>query len=386
MTLDIDRVRTAAARAINPLRPASRETTAPQNFLFSAKREVAADALPPYYLVRFLLVDLLGFRDLGQFEKVAWSVPVEFNGKAFLIEHRKFGLGVFAGDAPDDPQDAREIARLIHRGVKAAKPYFTSLAEEAAKASALNVVNRARTLFERFEFFADLYDARVAEAERRKDESIRTDLGPNAWTISRPSFALRKEGDHYAISTIESFFSWTEHVFILIAILRGTCVTGEDVRQLARADWDAKFKAALDIADPKSKTFFDNLLQVRRQVRNFVAHGSFGKEGEAFRIHSSAGAVPMRMLDERRGPRFGLGAGAGYADKHAIRLLRDFVGHLWGGDREPARIYIQDCELPLILTYAKDGTYAQCMISVEEMEAFADHLSREMDRHANMDF
>lgn len=386
MTFDLEKVRAAAWRAIGALRPASRETTAPQNFLFAAKREVRVDALPPYYLVRFLLIDLLGFRNLGRFEKIDWSVPVEFNGKAFLIEHRKFGLGVFVGDVPDDPQDALEVARLIHRGVKAATPYFTWLAEEAAKASALNVVNRARTLFERFEFFADLYDARMAEAERRKDESIRTDLGPNAWTVSWPAFDLRKEGDHYAISTIESFFSWTEHVFTLIAILRGTHVTGEDVRQLAQANWETKFKAALDIAHPKTKAFFDDLVHVRRQVRNFVAHGSFGKEGEAFQIHSSAGAVPMRMLDERRGARFGLGAGAGYADDKAIRLLRDFVGHLWDGDRAPARIYIQHCELPLILTHAKDGTYARCMTSVEEMEAFTHRLSEEMDRHANMDF
>lgn len=386
MTFEVEKVRAAAWRSINPLRPASRETTAAQNFLFSAKRKVGPDALPPYYLVRFLLVDLLEFRDLGQFEKVAWSVPVEFNGKAFLVEHRKFGLGIFAGDAHDDPLDAREIARLIHRGVKAAKPFFTWLAEEAAQASALNVVNRARTLFERFEFFAGIYAARISEAELRKEERTRIDLGPNAWTVSWPSFDLRKEADHYAISTIESFFSWTEHVFILIAILRGACVTGEDVRQLARADWETKFKAALDLADTKTKLFFDKLLRVRRQVRNFVAHGSFGKEGEAFRIHSSAGAVPMRMLDEPRGPRFGLGGGAGYADEQAIQLLHDFVDHLWDGERSPARIYIQDYELPLILTYAKDGTYVQCMTSVEEMEAFTDQLAREMDRHANMDF
>lgn len=383
--LDIDKVRAAANRAIAPLKPAGDDTPAAKDFLFAAKRTEAGRSLPPYYLVFFLLVDLLGFRNLGQFEKVAWSVPVVFNSKAFLIEHRKFGLGIFAHDLAQDEADAAEIAKLVARGVKAARPYFEWRADEAAKASELNVHNRAPALFERFEFFAGLYAAKIAEAERRKDEAIRTNHGPNSWSVRYPSSELRRAAEHYAISTIESFFSWTEHVFILIAILLGRCATGEAVRQLARAEWETKFKAALDISDAATKGFYDGLIHIRRQVRNFVAHGSFGKEGEAFAFHSRAGAVPLRMTDEGRGPHFQFGAGAGYADEAAIALLHQFVDHLWSGPRAPARIYIQD-QLPLILTMAKSGVYARSMASVEEMTDFANYLSEEMDRSANMDF
>jgi hypothetical protein len=384
--IDIDKIRVAAARAIGPLKPAGENTPAAKDFLFGAMRTDASRGLPPYYLVFFLLVDLLGFRNLGQFEKISWSVPVEFNGKAFLIEHRKFGLGIFAGKLPEDEADAGEIAKLLARATKAARPYFSWRAEEAAKASELNVVNRAPALFERFEFFAGLYAAKIAEADRRKDEYIKTDLGPNSWTVRHPATELRQEAEHYAISTIESFFSWTEHVFILIAVLLGGCVTGEEVRQLARAEWETKFKAALDITDPTTKGFYDGLIHIRRQVRNFVAHGSFGKEGEAFAFHSRAGAVPMRMVDERRGPHFQFGAGAGYADEVAIDLLRQFAGHLWSSPRDPAHIYIQEHQLDLILTMAKDGSYARSMASVDDMKALADHLSGEWDRAANMDF
>jgi hypothetical protein len=301
--IDIDKVRAAADRAIAPLKPADKNSPAAEDFLFDAQRTDAGRSLPPYYLVYFLLVELLGFRNLGQFEKIAWSVPVEFNSKVFLIEHRKFGLGIFASKVPDDEADAAQIAILVARASKAAQPYFAWRAEEAAKASELNVINRAAALFERFEFFAGLYAAKIAEAEQRKGEYIKRDLGPNSWTARYPSSELRHEAEHYAVSTIESFFSWTEHVFILIAILLGGCVTGEDVRQLARAEWETKFKAALDITDPKTKRFYDGLIHIRRQVRNFVAHGSFGKDGEAFAFHST-GAVPMRMVDERRGSHF----------------------------------------------------------------------------------
>lgn len=383
---DLEPVQARARRALDPMQPANDQTTAPKDFFFSAKRLVSSDALPPYYLVRFLLVDLLGFRDNGPFDKVAWSVPVDLNGRAFLIEHRKFGLGVFGGDTPEDLNGAKAVARLLYRGVKSSKAYFAWLAEKAGEASALNVINRAPSLYGRFVFFADLYDARSSEAEARKKESIRTDTGPNSWTVHWPAGQLREEAGHYALSAIESFFSWTEHVFILIAILRGACSTGEAVRDLARADWEAKFRAALDINVPADKAFFDKLLEVRRQVRNFVAHGSFGKDGEAFSFHSSAGAVPLRILDQKGGARFGLGAGAAYRDQQTVQLLRDFVAHLWSGDREPAQLYLMDHGHPLILTYAQDGRYAQAMTSFDKMEALADRMAYEFDRHANMEY
>src|SRR5258708_17792639 len=86
--------RNAALEAIAPIRPIDENTTARKDTLFSAQRSSAGQMLPDYYLVYFLLVELLGFRDLGRSEKLAWSVPIDFHGKAYLIEHRKFGVGI----------------------------------------------------------------------------------------------------------------------------------------------------------------------------------------------------------------------------------------------------------------------------------------------------
>src|SRR5438067_68982 len=96
--VEFEYVRERTQRAISPLKPADVHSKAADNFLFVAKRTKAGRSLPPYYLVYFLLVDLLQYRDLGRFEKLAWSVPVDLDGTAFLIEHRKFGLGIFAHD------------------------------------------------------------------------------------------------------------------------------------------------------------------------------------------------------------------------------------------------------------------------------------------------
>jgi hypothetical protein len=384
--MDLEEIRAKALRALSPLKAADGATTAPKDLLMAARRTDAGRNLPPYYLVYFLLVDLLGFRNLGRFEKLDWSVPLDLNGRAYLVEHRKSGVGVFAADMPDAEDDAAKIVQLIGRGVHAAKPYLDWRAAEAVKSSHLNVENKSGSLFKRFSFLAAEYEVRRAEAERRADEVTKTDLPNGGTVIDWPARQIRDEAKWLALSTIESFFSWTEHVFILIAILQGRATTGEKVAKLALDDWGTKFKAALDVSETQTKIFYDQLVALRQQVRNFVAHGAFGKQGEAFRFHSDAGAVPVQLVSNARTTSFRFGDGVDFIEEAAITLLHAFIDHLWSGARKPSGIYIQDWGLPLILTMAADGTYARALASTEEMETFARHLGEQIDNSANMDW
>lgn len=304
LPLELEPVRDAARRALGPVTPATSQTQANRSFLFDAKRTKAGRELPPYYLVYFLLVELLGFENLGQFEKIAWSVPVDFNGQAFLIEHRKFGVGVFAHDPETEEEAAREIVSRIKKGVSIARPFFDWLAKEAVTASALNVVNNSDDLYARFAYFREAYRERADEALSRKDErTVEKGKASNGsgWTIiSSPAAVMAKEARWLALAAIDAFFSWTEHVFIHIAIPNGELKTGADVARLAENEWSEKFKRALDISELISKQFYDQLLDIRRELRNFVAHGAFGKDGKAFNFHSGAGAVTGVASPSRR--------------------------------------------------------------------------------------
>jgi hypothetical protein len=71
-------VREAAQRALGAVRPGQITNL---RALLNGSRSRAGQGLPPYYLVYFLLVDLLGFRNLGRFDKVAWSVPLNTWGQ-----------------------------------------------------------------------------------------------------------------------------------------------------------------------------------------------------------------------------------------------------------------------------------------------------------------
>ena len=72
---------------------------------------------------------------------------------------------------------------------------------------------------------------------------------------------------------------------------------GEEVANLANAEWADKVKAAISLDDAKLKSAYDELRTIRRQIRNYMAYSAFGKRSEAFDFHSSACAVPVNLTD-----------------------------------------------------------------------------------------
>jgi hypothetical protein len=381
--MNLATIEAKARKAIAPL------TAADENAVINGTRSNAGRSLPPYYLVYFLLVNLLRFKDMGRCEKIAWAIPATINGTTLMIEYRKMGLGIFIKDAADEAA-AEAAAKCIYAGVKAAKPYFESLADAAAKGSTLNVNNKARGLYERFAYFADRYAAKSSEAETRKGMRIETEMLTRkgvtpAVLVSFPSLQLIAEARWYATAAIEAFYSWTEHIFILAAILKGKIATGEDVAKVAGAEWKDKFKLAFDINDADTKDFYDRLLILRAQVRNFVAHGAFGKNGEAMSFHSDTGAVPLLLPHRLSKDHFAFGNGVDFLPPESMKLTHDFIAHMWAGDMSPAKIYIES-GLPLILSNVGNGQYAKAMVSDAEMTKYTEYLGEMFDNAANMDW
>ncbi len=382
----IDRLKEKIELILDPISSAvDKGTKADKNFLFSAVRTDAGRSLPPYYIVYFLFVDFLGYKNLGQFEKVSWSVPIDYNGTAYLLEHRKLGMGLFASDKESQETECQEIVKKISKAVKVARPYFEWVANEAAKRSDLNVLNHSLRLHERYLFLENEYKEKIQEAKSRKDERIRTQYSSNSWGIEMPYYRLKNEAEWLAISAIDAFYSFTEHVFIHAAILKGRLVTGEDVANLADNDWGSKFKSCLDVTDKDTKKYYDQLVSIKRQIRNYVAHGAFGKNGEAFQIHSGAGAVPLLMPHQKGNSRFSMQSGIAFNEEEAIEAVTEFMKFYWESNIFPEVVYIQST-LPTILPYASDSTYAKAMTSVEDMEDFVEYQTGVHDNAANMDW
>jgi len=378
------RIRDEAQKAIIPIRPVDGNTSARSDFLSSPQSTNASKNLPPYYLVYFLLVDLLGFQNIGRGEKIAWSVPIDFNGRAFLIEHRKFGIEICVQDSNVDGLLAERISSLINKGVRTAEPFFDWLAEQAVGQSELNVQNFSLPLFERFEYFMGLY--RLTDEQAKENVNKKSGENKPLFKYYNIQNKLRRNARWLALATVDAFFSWTEHIFIHLAIISGKTMSGIEVSDLSEKNWPEKFKNAISLDDPKMKHFYDELSIIRRQLRNFVSHGAFGKQGEAFSFHSNAGAVPVLLPHKVNQRRFSLTESFAFEEADAIKTIEEFIQHLWTGERVPANLYIQESGLPLILTMAKDGTYSKAMRSYENMEALVKHLSYLEEQSINMDF
>jgi len=388
----LNEVKKQAQQSIIPIKPVNDKTD--KDLLFAAKLAEASCDLPPYYLVYFLLVDLLDFNNLGRSEKIAWSVPIDFYGSVYLIEYRKLSFGVFGRGGDREEQNAQHIVALINRGVKVAKPFFKWMADDAVNNSKLNVINKAYILFERYQYLRDLYNFISTEKielnkkkmalKNKKDSNFDGLLKEHAKAYNL-STDLSKKAGWLAMSAIDAFFSWTEHIFIHLAILQGHITTGNNVTTFMQEKWADKFKHVLNISNPNMKTHFDILVTIKRQLRNFMAHGAFGKDGQAFYFHSNTGAVPVALDYTKNKPRFSITPELGFDDTEAIKAIEKFISYMWS-ELKPAEIYIQKSYLPLILPMANDGTYKKAMSSLNDMIEFVDRLGHEFDITANMDW
>ncbi|RVU43012.1 hypothetical protein EA187_14350 [Lujinxingia sediminis] len=381
----LEHIKSKALRAIGEILPVE----SPNNYSGWGDRTNAGRDLPPQYLVYFLLIKLLRFPYVGRDEKVAWTVPIKFQERVFVIEHRKMGLGVFTQDPIENNELAIKIVKHIHRAVKAARPYFDWLASQAVQNSSVSVISNSPQLFARYEFLLDSYRAKREEMVRRKDEVIVTKVNTPYGELDEfdyPRFRLKKESHWLALSAVEAFFSWTEHVFVHLAILTGKISTGHEVTQLAQESWVVKCNTVLDLSNKRDKVNYDKLLPIRRALRNFIAHGAFGKDGSAFLFHSSAGAVPVVLPHQLGSRKFRVVSATYFDDEAAFDIINDFIANMWSGDRSPARLYIEDGGRDLILPMAKDGTYAEAMRSDHDMAEFVEALEYQSDIAANMDW
>lgn len=383
LSTSFEELKQQVQKILNPISPPNLRKES--NLLYSTNRTNAGRNLPSYYLVYFLFIELLDYQDRGQHEKVAWSIPIEYNGTVYFLEHRKLGLGLFASNKTHQESECEEIVKRIQKAVKSAQPFFDAIANEAAKKSKLNVLNHSLRLYDRYTFFVQEYKRKAVELNTRKNQIIQTQLSETQRIINIPFYELKRESEWLALAAIDAFFSFTEHIFIHAAILNSRLLTGEDVADLTEKDWATKFKASINIQDPTIKLHYDKLVVIKNQIRNYIAHGAFGKNGEAFQFHSAVGAVPMLMPHQIGVSRFSIQGGTAFQEQEAITAIEQFMEFYWESNAFPEIIYIQS-SLPSILSYAADNTYKNAMTSISNMESFIEYLSQVFDNAANMDW
>jgi hypothetical protein len=150
-------------RLLVPMKAADDKTSAKRDFLFTACETVGPTSCPDRISSIFCSRSFRATKIFGRWEKLAWSIPVDLDGHAYLIEHRKFGVDIFTqGNTTDEIAGARRMAGLIGRAVCTARPYFAWKAQQAVAASQFNVTNNSAHFFERFTYLKEVYEGTAA--------------------------------------------------------------------------------------------------------------------------------------------------------------------------------------------------------------------------------
>ena len=249
--IDLKEYKERALRILDPIRESEKV------FLSESKRSNSRKYLPEYYLIFFLFSDLLGFKNLGRFDKIAWSFPVYYKEKAFLIEYRKSGVGIFIQDEENDQEDALELSKKIGKAVKSIEPFYDHIAKQAVNNSEFNVINYNKQFYKRFDYLLKLYKDKSRKLETLKNISFSLSKSRESKNDVSFDFESYERANWLAISCVEAFFSWTEHLFVHLAIIRKGLSKGEEVtRLIEKAEWKEKFKSAILIDSSKKGKYF----------------------------------------------------------------------------------------------------------------------------------
>lgn len=125
---------------------------------------------------------------------------------------------------------------------------------------------------------------------------------------------------------------------------------------------------------------------MRNQLCNFVSHGAFGKDGNAFAFHSGTGTVPVIMNHSKQKNKFSLQGSLTFNENEVIKFIEDFIKFLWESSLYPAMFYTQSCGLPTILPLASSGLYEVLSKDADNMREYCHSLMQEIDDALNMDW
>ncbi len=355
-------------------------TLARNDFLLNPYESEFSSLLPDGDLIYILFINFLEFKNLGRSEKISWSIPIDYQGKLFLLELRKSGLGLFMQDEIDDEKRSKEIICHINKAIKSYKPFLKDIKKNIFNTHEIILNNNFCNLFERYEYFQKSFKKIIKEyvLEHRKNKE---DVILSLSLYLRPEC---REAQHIAIAMIYAFFDLTEHLFVLIyAISSKENIDGKEILRILKKNWKEKYIKIFNVEQNKEeKTFFDKLVLIRKELRNFIIHGSFGKNGEEFSFASSIGSVPMSLGCAKNSIRI---TDSAFNIISVAKTLEQFINFLQSGKYQLAYLYVQS-ELPVSLKMHADGTYSNALQAFDNMKNLIDKMYYLREMHNNMDY
>lgn len=342
------------------------------------------------YIIYLLFVDILGYQYSGMSEKVAWEIPIKFKGCSFILSHRKFGFKFISNEINEKILNtANEAMTKINNAIPLVEKILQPKINEIVSEGKITIDNEYLTLRRRYKFFYE----RTKVSFKKKEEKY------NFHKYNNPSkdninemldeyFTGVEEKEYYLSATLDAFYSWLE--FLLIALFPFfNSERNIDIHKIISMSWSEKFKKIFDLKNDKNiKIIYDDLLVLKEQFRNPMAHGHYLKNKGLFYIHMpNLGAIPFHLTEN------------GKKLEYSFKRINENNFNKISGCLERFEYYIENTHhvtklatrylkngLDLYFNYESRVEYKMACKSDKDMDYFIELTQKRVDDSRNMDW
>lgn len=338
-------------------------------------------ALPPFS-VFLALVTFSNFPYYRRNEKIAWTVPVLYEGVPYLISHQKFGLRIQPGNPAErnvelDASLASMIDRLLH-AARISDGLVRPFAKTQIAAGNVTIANQGSLYLGKYRFFRE-------KAKECFEVPARVP-GENSVTTINRKLKTDREGFFYASAALEAYFSYVEHALVLVLAFCDFNPAKDDLVKFIALTWKDKFKRIYDLAtDNEADRVYHSLLRIKEKFRNPLSHGGFDRDATALCFHvPGLGALPMSLSRYAESIHYGCNPIGDISFIEACEAL-DKVEHFFENGSRRLEMYCVRSGISVAFDGRSLRRHQEAVESKANADAFIASMLTGMDNARNMD-
>ncbi len=345
--------------------------------------EVGRSEIPLPALVEFLFKMLLGFPAYGPAEKLRWEILFQFQNIPCAFALEKSGLHLYIScnarrTAEETNQLKKEIVRKVQKAIRQVEKILRPFSEEQLAQNNVTIDNHSHRLKERYEYF------RLKATETAYPVDIRSQ---GLAGVLNNQVKNKKTLLFNSVAMLDAYFSYLEHLFVLLAPLR------LDDFKIVDFIFNKKLTDKFDLLfklkeNKKAKGYHDKLLKIKEEFRNYFAHGNFEKKGASLYIHlPHIGAIPAQLSKAGNNPHFEFFPINNETFENICIFIDDFNSWLSSSASGVANeIQIIGSGLSMPCDKKSILEMKEAIKTPESLEAYLRHESEMCDKHDNMDY
>jgi len=358
---------------------------------WTASVRVEIERMPVPWLAYLALTQIVGSRDVGPGEKTRWQVPFSYDGVNAMLADKKFGLVLYL-DVPED-RDGTQLAKEIIGKLKAIirlleRDVLADLSKARYDEGAVTIRNQSHRLRGAYAYFRSEAEQQLAASEASDTHEVGQPGDPEGGLLKGWSkqMARLSTASYNGVAATTSYFSWLEHVLVLMLAFTDVDPSGGALRRHIGDSWRDKYRRIFDMKDEEATRILGRLVELAEQYRNTYAHGGFDKGGATIGVHiDGIGPVPARLTDVLRAPQFEIYPFGPSSFGDLTTTLDEVDGFLRDGPQQLAMQYVET-GLHVAFDQASRLEYRGAMADASKFAQYVARQDEQLDAYLNYEF